>query len=87
MNYYHTMTNDDFKKLLDEAIKPLQEDINGLKNDLSGVKQDLSGVKEDQTDLRKLIEERVLPPLVYIEATLKSYADQYVAQKLTIPSI
>lgn len=54
------MTNDDFKKLLDEAIKPL---------------------KKEQTELRKIIEERVLPPVVYIEATVKSYADRYVTNE------
>src|SRR3989344_7558133 len=79
------MSNDDFKKILNEAIKPLSDaqeefrkDLSGVKEDLSGVKEDLSGVKEDQADLRRIIEERVLHPLVYIETTVKSYADRYV---------
>ncbi len=70
------MTNDDFKKLLDEAIKPLSDAQEEFRKDLSGVKENLSGVKEDQADLRKIIEERVLPPLIYIETTVKSYAEQ-----------
>lgn len=68
------MTNNNFKKLLSEAIKPLQEKQDEFK-------KALSGVKEDQTDLRKLIEERVLPPLAYIETTIKGYADSYVTNK------
>ena len=60
MRYYQYMTNGDFKKLLDENLKP---------------------IKEEQKALRKLIEERVLPPVVYIEATVKSYADRYVANE------
>ena len=55
------MTNDDFKKLLNESIKPLKED-------LDEVKEELKEVKNTQ-------EQRVLPPLVYIETTVKSYAD------------
>lgn len=58
------MTNGDFKKLLDEAIKSLKEDF--------------QGVKEEQAELKKTIEESVLPPLVYVETTVKSYADRYV---------
>ena len=72
------MSNDDFKKILNEAIKPLSDAQEEFRKDLSGVKEDLSGVKEDQADLRRIIEERVLPPLVYIETTVKSYADRYV---------
>ena len=68
------MTNDDFKKLLDEAIKPLSDAQEEFR-------KDLSGVKEDQADLRKTIEERVLPPLIYIETTVKSYADRYVTNE------
>lgn len=82
------MTNDDFKKLLDEAVKPvnkrldeLGKGLGGVKQDLSVVKEDLSNVKQDQADLRKLIEERVLPPLIYIETTVKGYADQYVTNE------
>lgn len=68
------MTNDDFKKLLDEAIKPLREDITGIKGDIKRL-------EADQADLREIIEERVLPPLIYIETTVKGYADQYVTNK------
>lgn len=54
------MTSTDFKKLLDENLKP---------------------IKEEQRALRKLIEERVLPPVAYIEDTVKSYADRYVTNE------
>lgn len=54
------MTNNDFKKLLDENLKP---------------------IKVEQKALRKLIEERVLPPVAYIETTVKGYADSYVTNK------
>lgn len=82
------MTNDDFKKLLDETIKPVNEKLNELgkgleevKKDISGVKKDIKSLKEEQHDQRKLIEDRILPPLVYVETTVKSYADRYVANE------
>lgn len=68
------MTNDDFKKLLNESIKPLKESLNGVKEDLDEVKEELKEVKNTQ-------EQRVLPPLVYIETTVKSYADRYVTNE------
>lgn len=36
----------------------------------------LRPIREEQAELRDLIETRVLPPLTYIETTLKSYADR-----------
>lgn len=51
------MTQEDFKRLLDEALKP---------------------IREEQVELRKTIEDRILPPLMYLETTVKSYADRYV---------
>ena len=68
------MNNVDFKKLLGEAIKPLSDAQEEFR-------KDLSGVKEDQADLRKIIEESVLPPLIYIETTVKSYSDRYVTNE------
>ena len=41
----------------------------------------LKPIREEQVELRRIIEERVLPPLTYIETTLKSYADRYVANE------
>jgi len=35
------MTTDDFKKLLDESLKPLKEDLHGVKEDLKSVKETL----------------------------------------------
>ena len=61
------MTEEDFKRILKESLKSIRNEQRGL-------------VKE-QKELRKLIEERVLPPLNYIEITIKSYADRYVANE------
>ncbi len=74
---------------LKQGIDEVRNDLNEVKQDLSSVKQELtevrhdlseeiSNVKQDQISLRQLIEERVLPPLVYIETTVKGYADMYV---------
>lgn len=41
----------------------------------------LKPIKEEQKALRELIEERVLPPVAYIETTVKGYADSYVTNK------
>ncbi|MDO8577198.1 MAG: hypothetical protein Q7R82_02530 [Candidatus Daviesbacteria bacterium] len=54
------MSEEDFKRLLEESLKP---------------------IREEQIDLRRIIEERVLPPLIYIETTVKSYADRYVTNE------
>ena len=61
------MTNDDFEKLLDKAIKPLQEAQEEFKKELS--------------ELKNTVDSRVIPPLVYIETTVKSYADRYVTNE------
>ncbi len=68
------MTNDDFKKLLDEVAKPLQQSIDELKKGQEEIRKDLQEVKDTQ-------ETRVLPPLVYVETTVKSYADRYVTNE------
>ena len=57
------MTNDDFKQMLDEALKPVNQRLDDFSKELAGVKN--------------TIETRVLPPLVYIETTVKGYADMY----------
>lgn len=68
------MTNDDFKKLLDSAIKPLQQGLDEVRSGLDEVRKELKEVKDIQ-------EKRVLPPLIYIETTVKSYADRYVTNE------
>lgn len=68
------MTNDDFKKILKESLKPLQIGLNEVRTALDEVKKDLKEVKDTQ-------EERVLPSVTYVETTIKSYADRYVANE------
>lgn len=64
------MTNDDFKQILDEALKPIKEEQTEFRKKLDEVNEGLSEVKNT-------IESRVLPPLIYIETTVKGYADSY----------
>lgn len=47
------MTPDDFKKLLDESLKPIKQDLRGVKQDLNVVKDDLTGVKKDMTGVKE----------------------------------
>lgn len=47
------MIPNDFKKLLDESLKPIKEDLNGVKEDLGEVKKDLGRVKEDLAGVKK----------------------------------
>src|SRR3989338_235336 len=65
--------NDRLDKL-DAAFKPVNERLDKLDAGLNDLRKELKEVKDTQ-------EQRVLPPLVYIEATLKSYADRYVANE------
>lgn len=64
------MTNNDLKQI----AKVVDERINGLKTDVHGLKTEMG-------DLKSTVEKRVLPPLTYIETTLKANADQYVANQ------
>lgn len=61
------MTSEDFKKLLDESKE--------------GIERSLKEIREEQRALREIVEKRVLPSLIYVETTVKSYADQYVANQ------
>lgn len=82
------MTQNVFKQLLDESLKPLQLGLNEVKQDLKEVKETqkeftkkLEGFRGDLDEVKDTLETRVLPPLVYIEATVKSYADRYVTNQ------
>src|SRR3989344_8834327 len=75
------MTANDLKQIgdlvdekINKAIEPLRQGINGVKQNMDGIKQTLEEVKNTQ-------ETRVLPPVTYIETTVKSYADRYVANE------
>lgn len=64
------MNQDDFKKLLEESLKPLQDGLDELR-------QDLKEVKNTQ-------EEQVLPSVITTETTIKGYADAYKINKTNI---
>lgn len=70
------MNKNDFKKLLDESLKPLQEGLEEVKQDLDTVKQDLKEVKQTQ--------QSHTGSLMSIEATLNGYADAYKTNKANI---
>lgn len=57
------MNQDDFKKLLEEALGPIKKGQDELK-------KDLQEVKDTQ-------EERILPSVITIETEIKTYADMY----------
>ena len=92
------MNQDDFKKLLDESLKPIQtglnevrqdvstlkEDVSTLKEDVLKVKEDLQEVKDTQESHTEMLEKRILPPLIYVETTVKGYADAYKTNKANI---
>ena len=76
--------NDDFKHMLDEALKPIKDDQAALRKKVDEVgegqkslQEGYKSLKQDVADLKNTIESRVLPPLVYIETTVKGYADMY----------
>lgn len=72
------MTQNDFKKLLEESLKPIKEEQIDLRKSLE---DSLKPIRKEQKELRKFIEERILPPVIYVETTIKSYADRYVANE------
>ena|SRR3989338_5411152 len=85
------MNQDDFTKLLDEALKPLKEGRDELRQDLQEVKhtqgqlaEDLKEVKdtqgqlaEDLKEVKDTQERQLLPSVVTIETTIKAYGDMY----------
>jgi len=99
------MNQDDFKKLLDESLKPIQTGLNEVRQDVSTLKEDVSTLKEDVSTLKEdvlkvkedlqevkdtqeshteMLEKRILPPLIYVETTVKGYADAYKTNKANI---
>lgn len=64
------MNQDDYKKLLEEALYPIKKVQDELRKDLKDAND---GVKE----VKDTVEERVLPSLVTIETEIKTYADMY----------
>lgn len=71
------MNQNDFKKLLEESLKPLQSGLDEVKKDLSELKQDLDEIKNTQ-------ENQVLPSVITTETTIKGYADAYKTNKANI---
>lgn len=68
------MTQDDFKKILEDSLGPIREEQ-------KGIRKEQKETRKEQAALREIMEKRVLPPLIYIETTLKAYADQYKANR------
>lgn len=75
--YYQTMTNADFKQILDEALKPIKEDQAEFREKLDEVSSGQESLKQELAEVKNTIETRVLPPLIYIETTIKGYSDMY----------
>lgn len=67
------------KKL--DAVSTVQTKFSKKLDEVSRVQVEFSKklgeVSEDLNELKDTIESRVLPPLVYIETTIKGYADMY----------
>lgn len=57
------MDENNFKKILDEALAPVKSDI---------------------TELKDIVENRLLPAVTELEVTVKSYADSYKINKHNI---
>lgn len=115
------MTQNDFKRLLEESLKPIKEEQIDLRKSLEdslkpirdeqikfkksvdksfglirkeqtkfkktvdksfdSIREEQKSLTEEQKELRKFMEERILPPVIYVETTIKSYADRYVANE------
>lgn len=71
------MTNDVFRQLLKETLEPVNQKLDDLTKEQESLKQELA-------DVQNTIETRILPPLAYIETTVKSYADSYMTNKSNI---
>lgn len=78
------MTNDDFKQILDEALKPIKDEQSEFgkeqaefRNRLNEVSEGQKSLQKEVADLKNTIETRVLLPLIYIETTVKGYVDSY----------
>lgn len=68
------MDEKSFKKLLDEAINPVNESLDSLNKSVDSLKKDVNELKDVQ-------ENRLLPSIVELETTVKSYADSYKINK------
>lgn len=44
------MTNDEFKQILDEAIKPVHQRLDNLSNDLGGLTEEFTGLNKNLTN-------------------------------------
>lgn len=75
------MNDANFKKLLDVSLEPLQKGLGQLRVSLEVVRKELDSVKKDLREVKDIQNNRVLPSLIYIETTVKSYADRYVANQ------
>lgn len=63
----------------ENRLKAIVEEV--VNRAIEPIKQGLNEVKLKQEESANTVAVRVLPPLTYIETTLKSYADRYVANE------
>ena len=84
------MDDKNFKKLLDESLKPIKIDIHSLKTDVGTLKTTVSSLQtglaqtNKEIKLIKKTQDQVVkdlgqlkPAVAYIETTVKGYADMY----------
>lgn len=55
---------------MEEAPDPIKKDLGGLKNSHDELKSTVG-------ELKSTVDERVLPPVAYIETNIKAYKDSY----------
>lgn len=71
------MTEEDFKKLFSELLKPLSKDLSGLKQTQEEMKMVQEEMKISQEEIKQVQENQVLPSVVTIEKEIKVYSDMY----------
>ena len=76
--------DNDYKKIADLVDERINKAFEPVKKDLTQVKIDLAEVKQDLNEVKDMQENRVLPSVTEIEATIKSYADSYKINKHNI---
>ena len=71
------MNSTDFKKLLDESLKPIRKDLEELKRGHGELKHTVGELKHTVGELKHTVEKKILPSVTYIEVNIKAYKDSY----------